>query len=152
MNEQKNVKWLDEIISRTINTEKPQFDADKWKQKFPDEFQALQSRAIDKPVRSSIRPILLRSSALKYAAAAVIILAIGLFIILPSPEKKTDTVDVTEYTKSAAEMLTLRSLKIAYLNGGIEAVENQCDKAIEKIGKKPEKITFQELLEDIDGV
>ena len=43
MNEQKNDKWLDELISRTINTEKPQFDAEKWKQKFPDEFQALQT-------------------------------------------------------------------------------------------------------------
>jgi hypothetical protein len=152
MNEQKNDKWLDELISRTINTEKPQFDAEKWKQKFPDEFQALQSRATDKSARSSKRPTLLKNPVIKFAAAAVIIVAIGLFIIPPGPEKKTDTADATEYTKSPAEMLTLRSLKIAYLNGGIEAVEIQCDNAIEKISKRPERITFQELLEDIDGV
>ena len=152
MNDKKNDKWLDELISRTINTEKPQFDAEKWKQKYPDEFRALQLRATDKSVRSSIWPILHKSPFVKFAAAAVIIITTGLFIILPGPEKKTDNAEVTGYSKSAAEMLTLRSLKIAYFNGGIEAVESQCDKAVEKITKKPEKITFQELLEDIDGV
>ena len=45
MNEQRNEKKMDELISRTINTEKPQFDAEKWKQKYPDEYQALLSRA-----------------------------------------------------------------------------------------------------------
>ncbi len=152
MNERKDDKWLDQLISRTINTEKPEFDAENWKQKFPDEFQALQSRATDKMARSSIWPILHKSPIVKFAAAAVIIITTGLFIILPGPEKKTDNAEVTGYSKSAAEMLTLRSLKIAYFNGGIEAVESQCDKAVEKITKKPEKITFQELLEDIDGV
>ena len=150
--DKENDKWLDELISHTINTEKPEFDAEKWKQKFPDEFQALLSRATDKSVRSSKRPILHKSPFVKFAAAAVIIITTGLFIILPGPEKKTDNAEVTGYSKSAAEMLTLRSLKIAYFNGGIEAVESQCDKAVEKITKKPEKITFQELLEDIDGV
>ena len=152
MNEQKDDKWLDEIISRTINTGKPQFDAERWKQKFPDEFQVLLSRAIKIPAHSIKWSNLLKSPIVQFAAAAVIILAVGLFIILPGPEKKTDNAEVTGYSKSAAEMLTLRSLKIAYFNGGIEAVESQCDKAVEKITKKPEKITFQELLEDIDGV
>jgi len=31
MNEQRNEKRIDELISRTINTEKPQFDVEKWK-------------------------------------------------------------------------------------------------------------------------
>ena len=151
MNEQNNNKWLDELISRTINTEKPEFDAEKWKHKFPDEFQALQSRATDKSARSSKRPILLKSPALKFAAAAVIIIIIGFFMVRPA-DKEDEITEMAIARKSAAEMLTLRSLKIAYLNGGIEAVETQCDNAIEKIGKKPERITFQELIEDIDGV
>jgi hypothetical protein len=152
MNEQKNDKWLDELIYRTINTEKPQFDAEKWKQKFPDEFQTLQSRATDKSTHSSKRPILLKSFAFKFAAAAVIIIVIGFFMIRPAPDKKVVITETAIANKSAAEMLTLRSLKTAYLNGGIEAVETQCDSAIEKISKRPERITFQELLEDIDGV
>ncbi|MHC4464143.1 MAG: hypothetical protein ACYS6W_15570 [Planctomycetota bacterium] len=51
MNEQKNDKWLDELISRTINTTKPQFDPEKWQQKYPDEFQTLLSRAKLPPQR-----------------------------------------------------------------------------------------------------
>ena len=38
MNKQKNEKRMDELISRTINTTKPQFDPEKWRQKYPDEF------------------------------------------------------------------------------------------------------------------
>jgi len=41
MNKREKEKKLDELISRTINTEKPRFDAEKWKQKYPDEFQTL---------------------------------------------------------------------------------------------------------------
>jgi len=152
MNEQKEDKWLEELISRTINTEKPEFDAEKWKQKFPDEFQVLQSRATDKSSRSSKRPILLKNSALKFAAAAIIIVAIGFLIIRPAPDKKVEIAETAGANKSPAEMLTLRSLKVAYLNGGIEAVEIQCDNAIEKLGPKSKKITVQELLTEINGV
>ena len=45
MNEQENGKRLDELISHTINTTKPHFNSEKWKQKYPDEFQTLLSRA-----------------------------------------------------------------------------------------------------------
>lgn len=45
MNEQENERWLDELISRTINTTKPHFDAGKWRQKYPREFQILLARA-----------------------------------------------------------------------------------------------------------
>jgi hypothetical protein len=151
MNEQKNDKWLDKLISRTINTEKPEFDAEKWKQKYPDEYQALLTRS----GKISAHPVrwvsLLGSSIVKFAAAAVIIIVIGFFMIRPA-DKEDEITETANANESSAEMLTLRSLKIAYHNGGIEAVENQCDKAIEKIGKRPERITFQELLEDIDGV
>jgi len=152
MNEQNDDKWLDDLISRNINTEKPQFDAEKWKQKYPDEFQALLSRTNKIPAHSFKRPALLKSPVVKFAAAAVIIIVIVFSMTRPAPDKKVDIVEVTYAKKSPAEMLTLRSLKIAYRNGGIEAVEIQCDNAVEKLRKKPERITFQELLEDIDGV
>lgn len=151
MNEQKNDKWLDELIYRTINTEKPEFDTENWKQKFPEEFQALQSRAAKTPAHPIRCASSLKSPFIKIVAAAVIILIIGFFMIRPA-DKKVEIAETADAKKSPAEMLTLRSLKIAYRNGGIEAVETQCDNAIEKIGKKPERITFQELLEDIDGV
>ncbi len=147
----KNDKWLNDLISRVINTEKPQFDEKKWQQKYPDEFQTLQSRAA-KVSTSFLWTSILKSPIVKFAVAAVIILAIGLFMILYNQDTKNENVDVTEFTQPPAKMLTMRALKIAYYNGGIEAVETQCDNAIEKLGLKSKKITVQELLTDIDGV
>ncbi|MBN2180581.1 MAG: hypothetical protein JW715_01610 [Sedimentisphaerales bacterium] len=151
MNERKNDKWLDELISGAINTKKPEFDAEKFKQKFPDEFQTLRSRA-KVPARFVKWPALLKSPIVKFAAAAVIIIVIGFFIIYPASDKKLVTTETANAKKSPAELLTLRSLKIAYLNGGMEAVETQCDNAIEKLGPKSKKITIQELLTEINGV
>ena len=45
MSTEKDNKWLDELITRSINTSKPQFNSEKWKHKYPDEFQTLLSRA-----------------------------------------------------------------------------------------------------------
>jgi len=148
----KDDKWLDELISHTINTEKPQFDAEKWKQKYPDEFKTLLSRAAKAPAHPIRWTSFLKNPIAKVAAAAVIILVIGFFMTRPAPDKKVEIVEMTNATKSPAEMLTLKSLTIAYHNGGIEAVEKQCDKAIEKLGLKSERITVQELLTYIDGV
>ena len=77
MNKQRDDKWLDELISRTINTTKPQFNPDKWKQKYPHEFELLKSRAKKAPaiVQPSIWKILLQSRITRLAAAAVIIAA-----------------------------------------------------------------------------
>ena len=85
MNEQKNEKWLDELISRTINTEKPQFDPEKWKQKYPDEYQMLLSRSAKRaPVRQPNTWKLITESpitrfAAVVAAAAVIVVSIICF-------------------------------------------------------------------------
>jgi len=150
MNEQGNEKWLDELISRSINTEKPQFDSEKWKQEYPDEYQTLISRKATTSPRAIQWANILKSSITKFAAAAVIIVAISFFVFHKEPLEQQRSQKVI-VTKSPAEMLTLRSLKIAYRNGGIEAVETQCEKAIEKLGLKPERISVQELLEDIIG-
>ena len=150
MNEQKDEKRLDELISKAINTKKPQFDAEKWNQKYPDEYQILISHKATTSPQAIQWANILKSSITKFAVAAVIIIAISFFFVHREPlgHKRPQEVIIT---KSPAEMLTLRSLKIAYRNGGIEAVETQCEKAIEKLGLKPERISVQELLEDIIG-
>jgi len=151
MNEQKNDKWLDELISGSINTQRPEFDAEKWKHKYPEQFQVLQSRAA-KASASFRRNGILKSPIVKFAAAAVIILTIGFFMTRSKPDKKIEITKVTNATKSPAEMLTLRSLTIAYRKGGIEAVGRQCDEAIEKLGPKSKNINIQELFMEINGV
>ena len=82
MNEQNDDKWLDELISRTINTEKPQFDAEKWKKKFPDEFQSLQLRA-QKDSMSLVRwTSILKRPITKFAAAAVLVIGLAIGVLM----------------------------------------------------------------------
>ena len=151
MSTQKDEKWLDELITRTINTTKPEFDSQKWKQKYHKEFQMLISRA-GKTSATLIRlPNVLKNPIIKLTAAALIILAISFFMIHLGPGEKVVTTDVATVTKSPAELLTVASLNMAYRRGGIEAVEVQCDEAIEKLGSQPAKVTVKELLAEFNG-
>jgi hypothetical protein len=150
MNKHKD-SWLDELISRAINTTKPEFDSEKWKQKFPKELKMLISRA-EKTSPATVRlQDILKNPITKLAAAALIILAISFFMIHLGSGEKVDTADVTTVTKSPAELLTVASLNMAYRRGGIEAVEIQCDEAVDKLGPQPAKITIKELLAKSNG-
>lgn len=152
MSTQKDEKWLDEMITRTINTTRPEFDSEKWKQKYHKEFQTLVSRA-DKASTVPFRlPSVLKSPITKLAAAALIILAIGFFMIHLGTGEKVITPDVTTVSKSPAEMLTVMSLNIAYRRGGMEAVERQCEQAIEKLGPRPAEITIKQILTEFNGI
>ena len=152
MSEQKDDKWLDEIISKTINTTKPQFDPEKFKQKFPDEFQALQSRTS----KSTLHPVLwikiFKCPLTKLAAATVIIMTISFFVYRSDLTKQVNIPTETYKQESPIEMLTFSSLNAAYLNGGIEAFEAQCDKAIAMLAAPSEKITVEQLLAELDDI
>jgi len=83
MKEEKNEKWLDEKIFRAINTTKPEFDAEGWKQKYPEEFQLLKSRATQASARQGhMWTAVFRSGIPKLAAAAVLLIALGYGIAL----------------------------------------------------------------------
>ena len=153
MYKQRNEKRLDELISRTINTEKPRFDAEKWKQKYPDEFQTLLSRAAkgDSARQPSILKVILKSPLTKLATAAVIIIAISFFTARQGPTKKADTTTVPKVTKYSVEMMTAMSLERAFQHGGIEAVENQCREAFKPLGLQPRSISIEQMLTEFNG-
>jgi hypothetical protein len=153
MNKQGNEKRLDELISRTINTEKPQFDAEKWKQKYPAEFQSLLSRAAkgDSARQPSILKVIFKSPLTKLATAAVIIIAISFFTARQGPTKKADTTTVSKATKSPVEMMTALSLERAFRRGGIKAVENQCEQALKLLGPRTASLSSKELLSEFNG-
>ena len=152
MNEQRNEKRIDELISRTINTEKPQFDAEKWKQKYPDEYQALLSRAAkgDSNRQPTILKMILKSPLTKIAAAAVIILCVSFFSTHQIPNEQEQP-GIVEVSKSPVEMMTAISLERAFRRGGIEALENQCEKALKLLGTRTDGLSSQELLSEFNG-
>jgi len=153
MDKEKNEKHLDELISRAINTERPQFDAGKWKQKYPDEYQALISRASEKAPthQPNIWRITLRNPIIRIAAAAVIIVAIGLIVLYQEPSEQVDTTTFSKVTKSPAELITAMSLERAFRHGGIEAVENQCREAFKPTGPVTGILSIEQILEDFNG-
>ncbi len=147
MNEQRDEKWLDELISKAIDTSEPKFDAEKWKQKHPREFQSL----VKSPSRWSsqsrfaVFSIVLKSRAVKVAAAAVIIVAISFFIAYPGPDEQG------QVEKSPAEMVTAMSLRMAYHHGGMEALEKQCDEAVKLLGPSRPGSSLADLYRDLNG-
>ena len=152
MNEQRNEKQMDELISRTINTEKPHFDAEKWKQKYPEEYQALLSRAAkgDSSRQPTILKVILKSTLIKIAAAAVIILSVSIFITQKNPGEQEQP-NIAKATQSPAEMMTAMSLTIAYRRGGMEALEAQYDEACKQLGPRPKRLSVDQVITEFNG-
>ena len=153
MNEQRDEERLNELISRAINTSEPEFDAEKWKQKYPREFQSLvkgTSRRSSQSRPGTFRMVL-KSRAAKVAAAAVMVVAIAFSIVRRQPAEQPDTTTVSQVTRSPTEMLTVASLNIAYRKGGMEAADAQFREAHYKRKPHPGGISPEELFEDLDG-
>ncbi len=150
MNEQKDEKWLDELICRSIDTSEPKFDAEQWKQKHPGEFQALVERGARRPraARFGVLSIVMRSRIAQVAAAAVFMIAVGLFVARPSHEGQPEG-EPEQWAKSPAEMVTSASLRTAYNRGGMEALEEQCDRAARILGQG--SLSMVDLFEDLNG-
>ncbi len=151
--EKKEERWLDELIWRAVDSGNVEFDAEKWKEKYPEEFQLLKSRAKQSTSyrQASLFRIVLQSRISKLAAAAVIIIAVGFFVVHRRPVERIKPPEVLEVTKSPAELTTFASLTFAYRQGGIELVEEMCDRAITLAGPRPARISMQELFEELNS-
>ncbi len=79
------------------------------------------------------------------AAAAVIIVGISFFIAHQGPSEQGRTTRVLEVAESPSEIMTMKSLTIAYRRGGIEGIENQCEKALKILGPQPASISLGDL-------
>ncbi|MFC1604682.1 hypothetical protein ACFL5F_06605 [Planctomycetota bacterium] len=111
--------------------------------------------AMDETIRAS-KPsaawIILRSRAAKLAAAAVIIVSVGLLMVYRNPPEHQQPPQTDIVAKSPADMLTGMSLNIAWRRGGIEAMDEQSSKAFKMLGSKPAKTTIEELRVELNGV
>lgn len=94
---------------------------------------------------------IIQSPITKLAAAAVIIIAVGLFLVHRGPSEQVKPTEVAKAAKSPAEMMTMASLNIAYRQGGIEAVEEICDRAFKMVGPRPASLTVKQLLAEFNS-
>ena len=151
MSEQDKDKRLDEFISRAIDSGKVEFDAEKWKQRYPEEFGLLASRRQSGSTgRFNIWQLIYKSPVARFAVAAAVIIVVGLFIAHHSPNGQIETPQITQTTKSPAELTKLICLNIALRDGGIEAVEKQFARALKMLGPRPNNPTMQDLYADLN--
>lgn len=110
--------------------------------------------AMDKTIRTrKTRPagIILPSKAMRLAAAALIIVAVGLLMFDRNPTEQQQEQAVGA-AQSPAAMLKAISLNLAYRRGGIEAVDDQSRRAFDMLESKPAKATIWELHSELNGV
>jgi hypothetical protein len=165
MSERKDEKWLDDQLQRAVDGTTPVFDAQAWKQKYAGEFEALRSRGrgvgwglphhnrredLDrwgKPHPTRI----LRSSFGKVAIAAAIMVTAGILLIghlWPTTDKPTPGPQPMAQ-QSPAQMVSMISLSTAFRSGGMEGLDRQCERALERLGPWPTSVSMHELLKDI---
>ena len=153
MSGRKDEKWLDEQLQRAVNGATPAFDADAWKHKYAREYEALLARGRQPTGWGKSHPAtwILRSSFGKLALAAALVITAGLLFVgrfgiprpVPGPQQAAQL--------SPAQMVSMMSLSAAFRRGGIEELDRQCDRAMERLGPRPSSISMQELFKDIDG-
>jgi len=144
MNEKEHKRSLDELITQSINAEKPEFDAEKWKQKFPEELQLLHSRRS----RSDHNSFSWFRIAVP-AVAAVIIVAVSFFAYRRPSIHEQHEPAISTTAVSPSEMLTAMSLTMAYQRGGIEAVDKQSREGYKLLGPRPKTPTLQQIIKEL---
>ena len=111
--------------------------------------------AIDRTIRTksadhkpSVHRIIIRSRMIKIAAAAaVIIVGISLLAVLVHQGPDEQHIPFV----SPAKMTTAMSLTLAYRRGGMDAVDEQCEKAIRMLGPRQLRLTLGQLLSENNG-
>ena len=87
----------------------------------------------------------IRDGILSLGAAAVFLVAVMLFI--SSRLHKDQGIEIASVnSKPPCRMMTLRQLNLAYRRGGIEAVDEQFDKAYSRTGISDKAISMNDLL------
>jgi hypothetical protein len=155
MSEHKDERWLDEQLRRAVDGTTPVFDADAWKQRYAGEFQALLHRG-EQPDRSGTSRTLRlvsRSSMGKLAMAAVVIATAGILLVgrfEPGPGRPSARPPSVEL-QSSARMVSMMSLAMAYRRGGEDALNQQLDAALNKLGPRPNGFSALLVLRDLEG-
>ncbi len=89
--------------------------------------QGSQPQAKQHPVGLQIFALAVRSRFAQLAAAAVIIIAVGLFMV---PSDRNGPVKKQKIAQSPAQMVTVASLNAAWRQGGLEAAEQLSRRAL----------------------
>ena len=143
-----------ENIEKFVKDRKPQIQTSRQmdKRTLDDSFAAMDQtiRTKSTELKPGAHGIIIRSRVIKLAAAAaVIIVATGLIAVFvhQGPDERI----VSGYDQSPTKMTSAISLTMAYRRGGIDALDEQCEKAIRMLGPRPLRLTLGQLLIENNG-
>ena len=152
MSERRDERWLDDQLRRVVEGGTPAFDAESWKRRHHEEYEALLSRH-GQPAERGVKSVWFARWIAGLAAAAVITVAIALFVPGPRPvlEPQTPPESVADPATEiqSAGVISFESLTLAFRRGGEEALNRQLDTAQETLGPRPDRSLLSDLLNDI---
>jgi len=85
------------------------------------------------------------------AAAAIIIIAIGLFLGRNGHTPEIPTTEHREVAQSETKLMSIMSLRLSYQRGGFDALDQQFRDTLDVLGPRSSSISMQELLEGTNG-
>ena len=88
---------------------------------------------------------IIRDGILSLSAAAVFLFAVGLFVLGRLPIG-SGTKMVSKDLQPPSRMMGMLELNLAYSRGGMEAVDEQFDKAYSRLGRQGKAISMNDLL------
>ena len=148
----KNEKDFKRIVSRLNIDNKPNpTHRENLRRQMLSVFNETQKASLRIHIWQTIGRTIIKRPITKLAAAAVIIIAIGIFVAYQGPDEQAASRNITEATKSPAEMLTVASLNAAYRKGELEAVENRYKRVLEVMEPWPSKVSITEVFEELNG-
>ena len=155
MSTEKDEKWLDGLISHSINTTEPQFDTDEWKKKHPDAFQSILSRRA-KPEPSGrsdiLRMIFAHPIPSLSATAAVIIVVTGFLLTRNGQRPNGTTPEPQLVAQSPAKIVSMMSLRTTYQQGGWDALDRHFREILNTLGPGPSSLSMSQLLQNSNGL
>lgn len=132
---------LDSLIEKAIGAD-TSFDFDKWQEGHRGEISKYKAKSTSKSPR---RP---RSMVIRFAAAAGGIAAmIAVAVIMTIPDEPTE---VAQYKPLPANVATIGRLNMTFRNGGLDAIEDFCERPVRTNGPRPESMTAQQLIKELE--
>ena len=132
---------LDSLIEKAIGAE-TSFDFDKWQEEHQGEIRKYKAKTAGESRRRP-RHTLIRFAAVASAMAAMIAIA----VILTRPDEPTEA---ARYKPLPAHIATIGRLNMAFRSGGLDAIEELCERSVRTTGPRPEIMTAQQLLNEME--
>lgn len=101
--------------------------------------------------QQNISRMIFRNPLTKLAAAAVIIVAVGLFLGRGRHTPSNPTAETRLIAQPTLKMMSLMSLRMAYQRGGLDTLDRQLRDTLDALGPQSLSISMQELLEGVNG-